>query len=126
MGTQHCHMGIRNNTHAILEHAPPSPLRLPHIMGIKNNTRIIADASSSSARHAPHITGIKINTHTILEHAPPSPLRLPHITGIKINTHITTDAPQPQQDTSYTSRVLKIIPMLHGTFAFVTLKFLST
>ena len=33
-----CYMGIKNNTNAILGHAPPSPLRLPHITGIKNNT----------------------------------------------------------------------------------------
>ena len=36
--------GIKINTHTILEHTPPSPLRLPHITGIKNNTRTIGGA----------------------------------------------------------------------------------
>ena len=57
----------------------------------------------------PHITGIKINTRITLGEAFQNYCSPCH-TGIKINTHITTDAPQPQQDTSYTSRVLKIIP----------------
>ena len=60
-------------------------MRLPHITGIKNNTRITLGEAFQNYCSPCH-------------------------TGIKINTHITTDAPQPQQDTSYTSRVLKIIP----------------